>query len=108
MPQNTTINTVALRLFRLALGAGQNLDELAGEILDAAVRGGHPEGRARPTIASARGEAERAGPPSLDERRAPGARGRALMVARALPAQRQRGLGPLRPLQLPGCAGRAR
>lgn len=74
--QNTTINTVALRLFRLALGAGQNLDELAGEILDAATRGGHPEGRARPTIASARGEAERAGPPSLDDRRAPGARGR--------------------------------
>jgi len=74
--QNTTINTVALRLFRLALGAGQNLDELAGEILDAAVRGGHPEGRALPTIASARGEAERAGPPSLDDRRAPGARGR--------------------------------
>lgn len=74
--QNTTLNTVALRLFRLALGAGQNLDELAGEILDAAVRGGHPEGRARPTIASARGEAERAGPPSLDDRRASGARGR--------------------------------
>ena len=66
--QNNTINDVSLRVFRIALGAQQDLDAIATELLNASLRGNHPEGSARATIASARKKAESDGPPELRER----------------------------------------
>ena len=66
--QNNTINGEAVRVFRLALGAGVDLEAVASELLAACERGGHPESSARATVDSARGHAESVGPLPLQDR----------------------------------------
>jgi hypothetical protein len=73
--QNVKINKTAMRPFRLAIGAQVSLDDVASRLMEASLAGGHPEARARATIARVRQAAEAEGPPSLLERPAPG-RGR--------------------------------
>ncbi len=72
-PTNDTIRDVAVRVIRLALGAGEAAVTNTVEAVTAAgLASGHPEGAVRATIAGALAFARSEGPPKLSEReRAP-------------------------------------